>query len=371
MTPTRGNPSGAEAGSGPGRRGAVLALSVAAATALAACGGGAGGGGGGGGSASHANVKLATITASTTQNAFQEMADGSQAAAQQYGVSLTEQAPNGVDPEQEVQMLQAAAHTAPDGIAYMATAPDVFVHPTKQVTDQGVPVVAMDAAPLPGSGVQTLVANDNVALGAAVATELIKKIPPDAKGEVVIGNDIPGLPLLGARIKGMIQVLKAQRPNVTIVGPFNVGSEPADNYNHWSALVKAHPTALAYMEPGDQGPVSFKQIAEQTGKHYLVAGCDVDPTALQAVKEGDVDVLGDPHHFMKGFIATALLARHAIDKQPLPQGWWNSGSGIVTAANIDQILAREQSNATRYAFYREEIQKQLANPPVKPISEEA
>jgi ABC-type sugar transport system substrate-binding protein len=348
------------------RAGRAFALALSAAAALAACGGT---GGGGGSAASHSDVKLATITASTTQNAFQEMANGSQAAAQQSGVSLSELAPNGIDPASEVQMFQAATHTSQDGIAYMTTAPDVFVHPTSQASGQGIPLVAMDAAPLPGSGVSTLVANDNVALGAAVSTELIKKIPQTAKGEIVMGNDIPGLPLLDARVKGMMDVIKAQRPNVTILGPFNVGAEPADNYNHWNALVKAHPDALAFMEPGDQGAVSFKQITEQTGKHYLVGGCDVDPTALQAVKDGDVAVLGDPWHFMKGYIATTLLARHAVDKRALPQGWWNSGAGLVTQSDVDQVIAREKSNATRASFFKTEIDKQLATPPLRAMSE--
>jgi ABC-type sugar transport system substrate-binding protein len=342
------------------RRAAALAF----AAALAACGGS-----GGGTAVSHSDVKLATITASTTQNAFQEMANGSKAAAQQSGVSLSELAPNGIDPASEVQMFQAATHTSQDGIAYMTTAPDVFVHPTSLASGQGIPMVAMDAAPLPGSGVSTLVANDNVALGAAVSTELIKKIPATAKGEIVMGNDIPGLPLLDARVKGMMDVIKAQRPNITIVGPLNVGAEATDNYNHWNALVKAHPDALAYMEPGDQGAVSFQQITQQTGKHFLVGGCDIDPTALLAVKDGQVAVLGDPWHFMKGYIATTLLARHAIDKKALPQGWWNSGSGLVTETNVDQVSAREKDNTTRAAFFKTEIDKQLATPPLKPMGE--
>src|SRR5207237_9549771 len=110
------------------------------------------------------------------------------AAAQKYGVSLKELAPNGIDPAAEVQQFQAAAQTSRDGIAYMTTAPDVFTHPTQQATSQGVPVVAMDAAPLPGSGVTTLVANDNVALGGSVANELIKKLPASPTGAGVVGN---------------------------------------------------------------------------------------------------------------------------------------------------------------------------------------
>ena len=340
---------------------------LSAFTVLAACGGSSGTGGT---TTNHSDIKLATVTASTTQNAFQEMANGSRAAAQKFGVSLKELAPNGIDPAQEVQQFQAAAQTSQDGIAYMTTAPDVFSHPTQQATNQGVPVVAMDAAPLPGSGVTTLVANDNVALGESVATEIIKKIPATASGEVVVGNDIPGLPLLDARVQGMINVIKAQRPNVTIVGPVNVGAEPNDNYNHWKALVTAHPDALAYLEPGDQGAVSFRQITQQTGKKYVMGGCDVDPTALLAVKEGSVAVLGDPWHFMKGYIATTLLAQHAINKKALPQGWWNSGAGVVTQSNVDQVIAREKNNSTRQAFFQREIDQQLASPPIKPISAE-
>lgn len=342
----------------------ALGAGMVAAMALAACGGGSGG-------ASHSDVKLATVTASTTQNAFQEMADGSASAAQQKGVSLKQQAPNGVDPTTEAQMFQAATHTSSDGIAYMTTSPNTFVNPTKQATQQSVPVVAMDAAPVPGSGVNTLVANDNVALGASVAQQILQKIPSGQKGEVVIGNDIPGLPLLDARVNGMINVIKSQRPDITISGPYNVGSEPADNYNHWSALVRAHPNALAYLEPGDQGGVSFKQITEQTGKHYLVGACDVDPTALQAVKQGDVYVLGDPYHFLKGYIATTLLAEKAIDNKPLPSGWWNSGAGIVTQSNVNQVIAREKDNSTRYAFFKNMIQQELAHPSVKPLSQAA
>jgi ribose transport system substrate-binding protein len=345
-----------------------FAVALSAFTALAACGGSSSGGGSS--STNHSNIKLATVTASTTQNAFQEMANGSRAAAGKFGVSLQELAPNGIDPASEVQEFQAAAQTSQDGIAYMTTAPDVFAHPTKLVTDQGVPVVSMDAAPLPGSGVTTLVANDNVALGESVATEIIKKIAPTATGEVVVGNDIPGLPLLDARVQGMINVIKAQRPNVTIVGPTNVGAEPTDNYNHWKALVTAHPDALAYLEPGDQGAVSFRQITQQTGKKYVMGGCDVDPTALLAVKEGSVTVLGDPWHFMKGYIATTLLARHAIDKTAIPQGWWNSGAGVVIPSNVDQVIAREKDNSARLAFFQKVIDQQLAKPPMKPISEE-
>jgi ABC-type sugar transport system substrate-binding protein len=328
----------------------------------------------GGGAASTTTSKkkasLAMITASSTQNAFNEMAYGAQVAATDKGVNLKEAAPNGVNGPKEVQLFQAAMQTSRDGIAAMTTTPDLFVRPFSQAVAQNIPVVAVDAGPLPGANVKTFVGNSNTEVGQKLATEMLKKIPANATGEVVIGNPIPGLPLLSLRINGMKQVLKKERPNLKILGPFNVGTEPTDNYNHWNNLVKAHPNAVAYLEPGDQGAVSFGRIEKQTGKKYLVGACDVDPGALDAVKAGYVYALGDPEHFLKGYVAIALLADNANGKK-LPEGWFNPGAGIVTAANVDDIIAREKSNAARKAFYKDTLDKELANPTayIKPLDQ--
>jgi ABC-type sugar transport system substrate-binding protein len=343
-------------------------LVVAIVLAVAACGGSSGGGSssgsssGGGQTKSAKDVTLAMITATTTQNAFQEMAFGAKAAAGVEGIKLNSAAPNGINGPQEVQMFQSAMQTSKDGIATMTTTPDLFVRPFAQGVARGIPQVSVDTPPPPGSNVTTFVGNDNVALGASLANTMLKKIPADAKGEIVLGNPIPGLPVLDQRVAGMKQVLQQQRPNIKLVGPLNTGPEPTQNFNAWSGIVKAHPNAIAFMDPGDQAAVSLARIQQQTGKKLLVGGADVDPIALQAVKDGRVYALADPEHWLKGYMAIALLARHARDGKPLPKGWWNPGGSVITSQNIDQILARQKSNATRTAFYKALVAKELANP---------
>src|ERR1700712_2879996 len=95
--------------SGINRRRSVLALVGAAALLLAlvlsACGSSdstssssTGGGGSteeGGGTTSGSDVNIAVVTASTTQNAFQEMAWGAEAAAEHEGVNISSAGPNG------------------------------------------------------------------------------------------------------------------------------------------------------------------------------------------------------------------------------------------------------------------------------------
>jgi ABC-type sugar transport system substrate-binding protein len=317
------------------------------------------------------DIDLALVTASTTQNVFQEITYGGEAAAAKEGVNLSVAAPNGVNPPAELNMFQAATQNSKDGIALDTTAPELFIRSDKEAVEEGIPIVTADAPAPEGSGVETFVGNSNTALGESVAEELIKKIPQDAAGEVVFGNDIPGLILLEQRIEGMENVLKKERPDLKIVGPFNVGSEPTENYDNWNNVVKAHPDAVAYMAPGDQDGVSLFRIQKQNDAHYLVAACDVDPVALEAVQQGYVAVLGDPYHYLKGYIAVSLLAEHAKSGKEIPQGWWNPGSGVVTKKNVAEIAKRESGAKQRNEFFEPIAAEELADPEkyVKPLSE--
>jgi ribose transport system substrate-binding protein len=349
----------------------LSAVGLLLALVLSACGSSGSSSGGGGGTTGGDEVDLALVTASTTQNVFQEITYGGEAAANKEGVNLSVAAPNGVDPPAELNMFQAATQNSKDGIALDTTAPELFIRSDKEAVEEGIPIVTADAPPPEGSGVETFVGNSNTALGESVAEELIKEIPADASGEVVFGNDIPGLILLEQRIEGMENVMRKERPNLKLVGPFNVGSEPTENYDNWSNVVKAHPDAVAYMAPGDQDGVSLFRIQKQNDAHYLVAACDVDPVALEAVQQGYVAVLGDPYHYLKGYIAVSLLAEHAKSRKEIPSGWWNPGSGIVTDVNVDEIAKRESGAKERNEFFEPIAEEELADPTkyVKPLSD--
>lgn len=361
---------------GSSKRGRALVLiglaALLAALVLSACGGGSssggetGGGGeteaetGGGEETSGSDINLAVVTASTTQNAFQEMTWGAEGAAKAEGVNINASAPNGVNPPEEVKLFEAATNTAKDGITVMTTAPDLFLRPYKDAVAEGVPVATMDAPPPPGSEVTLFVGNNNVKVGEVLAEKMLEELPEE--GEVVIGNDIPGLILLEQRIEGMENVLKKERPKIKIEGPFEVGSEPTENYNHWNDLVKAHPNAVAYMAPGDQDAVSWQKIEKATGKKFLAGACDVDQIALEAVRDGYVYALADPWHYMKGYISAALLAEAAKSGEPLTEGYWDPGQGLVDEENVEEVIERESSNQAREEYWQPIGEEQLENP---------
>jgi ABC-type sugar transport system substrate-binding protein len=346
----------------------VLAVGVVAAAGCGsddsksdASGGGASTAGGGGGAKS---AKLAFVYPTTETNFGQEMALGAKAAAaDRPGVELKESAPANVDGPKEVQLFQAATRASKDGVAMMTLTPDLFLRPLLTASKDSVPLVAVDVPPAKGAeqAAKLLIGNSNVQIGQELAQAILKKVPASATGEVLIGTDTPGLPVLEQRNQGFKEVFQKERPNLKLI-VFDAKQSPTDNYNTWSAQVRAHPNAVAYVGPGSQAAVSLTRIQKQTGKKYVVGACDLDPVALEGVKNGYVQALISPEHFLKSYLAIALLAGQKQDGKKLPEGVWNSGALTVDSSNIDKIMARQKSAAAREAFFKPVADAQLANP---------
>jgi ribose transport system substrate-binding protein len=204
----------------------------------------------------------------TTTNFAQEMALGAKAAAGDTpGVKLTEAAPAEVNGPKQVQLFQAASRTSKNGVAMMTLTPDLFLRPLNTAHQAGVPLVAVDVPPPKGAeeAVKLLIGNSNVEIGQDLAKALLPKIPEDAKGQILIGTDTPGLPVLEQRNQGFKDVMKKERPGVTFL-VFDAKQSPTDNYNTWSAQVKAHPDAIAYVGPGSQAAVSLSRIQRKPAR---------------------------------------------------------------------------------------------------------
>jgi ribose transport system substrate-binding protein len=318
----------------------------------------------GGGASDAKEVHVAFVYPTTTTNFAQEMALGAkQAADDTPGVKLTESAPAEVNGPKQVQLFQAAARTSKDGVAMMTLTPDLFIRPLNTAAQQNVPLVAVDVPPPAGAvdAVKLLIGNSNVEIGNDLAKALLPKIPEDAKGQILIGTDTPGLPVLEQRNQGFKEVMQKERPGVTFL-VFDAKQSPTDNFNTWSAQVKAHPDALAYVGPGSQAAVSLSRIQRKPGaKKLLVGACDLDPVALEGVKDGFVEALISPEHWVKGYLAVKLMADAAQSGKALQEGLWNSGALTVNKDNIDDIITRQKDAASRAAYFKDVVQKQLDN----------
>ncbi len=320
---------------------------------------------------SPSDIHVGFVSETSSLNFASEMAAGAQYAANQFHINAQIVAPPNIDDEAAVKLFQDLTRTATDGIAVETLAPNLFVRPEANAIKAGIPVIAVDTIADPSTGITTYVGNDNVAAGALLADQAIKLLPPNASGQVIVGIDTPGVPVLVYRFQGIQQEFQKLLPNVQVLGPFDSKQEPQANYNAWVNLIKAHPNALAYLGVGDADNSSLARIKQAQNGKYLTAAFDLNPTGLQAVQNGVNFALVDPEHFLKGYVAMRLLIEHALHGTAIPKGWWNPGAQIVTQSNVAAIIARQATLDTKGTYYQPIIDKEFADPTaqIKPYGE--
>lgn len=341
---------------------------------LASCstqGGSSSSGSGSTGGKDPASIHVGFVSATSSLDFALEMAAGAQYAANQYHVSAQIVAPADTDNQAELTMFNNLRQTARDGIAVETLAPDVFTQSEADAVNQGIPIIAVDTAPLPGSHITSYVGNDNTAAGKLLADAAINLIPTSAEGNVLIGIDSDTVPVLAHRAQGMEQEFQRLRPALQMVGPFNSQSDKRLNLASWTNMIATNSNIVACLGTGDGDNSSLAQIKQDKHGTYLTGAFDLDPTALQAIANGTNFALVDPEHFLKGYVAMRLLIEHALYGNSIPQGWWNTGALLVTQANVQQIIKRQTSLESKGRFYQEIINQQFANPnaQIKPLDQ--
>jgi ribose transport system substrate-binding protein len=328
--------------------------------ALASCSGGA----------DRSTTEGVTLVISSRQlNFAKEMAAGFTAgAAQVGGVQATVAGPDGGDPTQAVKVFEDAVRSSKGGIAVQTIAPELFAGPLADAEKAGIPLMTVDTPPGPGSNVEVFVGNDNYALGQQLAAEAIKRLPTGATGTVVIGTPAPGLPILDARARGMRAEFAKRLPRVRVLGPFDTKLDVPANAAAWSALVRANPDALAFLGTGDADTFNLAKARVATRGKWLAAAFDVDPKALEAVRDGQLFAVMSPEHYLKGMIAGRLQAEQAKSGKALPKGWIYTPGLAVTSANIAEITERQSSPANKQAWFGRQADAILGDPSsVRPL----
>jgi ribose transport system substrate-binding protein len=303
--------------------------------------------------------RVAFVIPNSQLNFANEMAIGFRIGVSQVdGVQQTVVGPPTIDGPKELQMFQDQTRESKDGVSVFTMSPDLFAAPMADAAKDGVPLIAVDNPPPPSSNVKLFVGNDNYALGQMLADEAAAKLSPSATGKIVLGTSTPGVPVLDRRAAGMRDELHKRLPAVTVVGPFDTKQDTAANLAAWDILIKANPTALAFLGTGDADGWNLAAIRKSTHGTWLAGAFDLDPRSLQAVKDGDL-LLVSPEHYVKGAIAGRLQAEHAKTGKPLPEGWIYTPGLAVNQTNIDAIMARQATPQSRAAALNPQVDKIL------------
>ncbi|HEX7301390.1 sugar ABC transporter substrate-binding protein [Lentzea sp.] len=288
------------------------------------------------------------------------------------GVGATVTGPPGQDGHEEVELFGGLAESARDGIAVATSEPVLMAPSIGAALSRDVPVVGVDMRLTASARVGLHIGNDNYELGEKLADELMRRMPPDATGTVVLGNTAPGLAGFDDRADGIRGRFAEKLPGVRVLGPFDTQRDDDANRDAWGRLVAANPGALAFVGTGDCDGVSLAALkTEKKSARWLVGGFGVDPRTLRAVKDGVMVATISPEHYLEGAVAGWLLARHAKGGAALPEGWIETPGLTVTTANLDRILRRQESEQARREFFQPQIDSFVEDPAswVRPLEQ--
>src|SRR6185503_13543710 len=146
-----------------------------------------------------------------------------------------------------------------------------------------------------------------------------------------------------------------------ITAPFDVTPDNNSNYGAWENLVGANANMVAAVGLCSLDLPNLGRLKQRTQGRWLAAGYDLNRETLDAIKAGTVHVALGQHPYLQGYLPVLAFARHLKKKQPLPQGWVDVGTEIVTRQNVDTVYQREVDARTQTEWYAAYIAKHFTN----------
>ena len=294
---------------------------------------------------------------------------GAEDAARAESVSVDVVGPAGFSATSDaIAMFEGMTQKKVNGLVVVPMPGEVWVTPIRQATGAGIPVLTANVTS-PGSTATAWFGQDEYASGGILATELRKFLAAQnrSEGRIIVGMCAPGVGVLVERYQGFKQGMAGTKYQVS--EPFDVNTENTANYGAWESLAAANPNMVAIVGLCSMDLPNLAKLKVRTKGQWLIGGYDLGRETLDAIKAGTVQVVLGQHPYLQGYLPVVALARHVRDKQPLPQGWVDIGTEIVTRDNVEAIYGRETDEKKQTQWYADYMVRHFAdlNAAAKPL----
>ena len=286
---------------------------------------------------------------------------GAEDAANAEGVDVDVVGPGGFSATADaIAMFEGMTQKRVSGLVVVPMPGEVWVTPIRQAVEGGIPVLTANVASH-GSAATTWFGQDEYASGVTLAAELSKALAAENKleGRIIVGICAPGVGVLLERYNGFKRGMAGTKYQVS--DSFDVNTENTANYGAWENLAGAHPDMVAIVGLCSMDLPNLAKLKARIKGPWLVAGYDLGRETLEAIKAGTVQIAVGQHPYLQGYLPVVALARHWRDKQPLPHGWIDVGTEVVTRENVAAIFERETDPAKQTAWYAAHLAQHFAD----------
>ena len=282
----------------------------------------------------------------------QQLAMGAEAAVVECGGEFRSGGPVAFDVSAEVAAFQDMVLAGADAIVVVAFPSEFWIRPIDEAVARGVTVSTFDVE-APASLQSLHTAPKQADQGVAMANVIADALGEDASGTIVLGICLPGLALIEARMTGFKNQIAERLPNVEVLGAFDVGFDQTQNLSAWRSTYDANPDALAYVGFCENDLPSLVRLKEATGGDFEIASIGINPDGLDGIERGIALAAIGQRPFMQGYVAMRAMLDAKADSQPVPRGWIDVEPEVVTAENVAEVRAREETVSDGWEASRE------------------
>ena len=258
---------------------------------------------------------------------YQNMQRGVEQAAKDLGVDVVTQIPQSWGVEQETPLLNALV--ARGDLNYIISAPvdqTQMVAPFQAANDAGIKVITVDTFLGDGDYANGAVkfplsylGSNNEEGGKVIADGLAKAIGD--KGTVYLLSTNPNVSSVGAREKGFAEEMKANHPNVTVIGPDYDLDDQAKATQMTAAVIEQHPDLVGVFGTNvfsAQGAAAAVTNAGLAGK-VTIATWDASAANMENLDKGIVSEVLAQKPFDMGYLAVEFAVADAAGVTSIPK----------------------------------------------------
>ncbi len=285
---------------------------------------------------------------------------GAEDAGQALGADVDVQGPAGSSAQDAIAIFEGMVQRRLDGLVVVPAPGEVWVSPIRRAMKAGVPVLTANITSAQ-SEAPAWFGQDEYQSGVLLAESLAKSLGARAQqpGKVVVGICHPGLSVLTARYDGLAKGLSQTKLEVS--QPRDVTVPNTTNYAAWESLTGANPDAVAFVGLCSMDVPNLAKLKARGKTAWLVAGYDLNQESLDALKTGKADLLLGQNPYLQGYLPVRALVEHLKSKQPLPKGWVDVGTEVVTPQNVGEVYAREVDRGVGRTSYAARLKAQFAD----------
>ena len=239
--------------------------------------------------------------------------------------------------------FDAAVAQQVDGIVTTIINDDILDESVQMAIDAGIPVVAAnvdDSEAGGGNARVSFIGQDLEQAGYDLAAEVSKAFPDGDVHVLINGVDLAQA-WAAQRTRGIerfMEEYKAERGEGVTWEVIEATYDTPTEQSRVSAYAQSYPglTAVIDVANGFPAALAFQDLGYEPGQ-VAVAGFDLIPPVVDAIKSGYMQVAVDQQPYLQGYLPIVQL--YMIKKFNLGPWDVNTGKAMVTPANVEEIEA--------------------------------